>query len=75
MLWAADLTRLASTYRECLDQFQTALDFLTSQDREWILGKSLVHALNWPEPASALPLDKMPKPFVRRIGFVPGCQT
>jgi predicted TIM-barrel fold metal-dependent hydrolase len=53
MLWGADLTRLASTYRECVDQFQTALDFLTSQDREWILGKSLVHALSWPEAASA----------------------
>jgi predicted TIM-barrel fold metal-dependent hydrolase len=55
MLWGADLTRLTCTYRECLDHFQTALDFLTSQDREWILGKSLAHALNWPEAAAAQP--------------------
>jgi predicted TIM-barrel fold metal-dependent hydrolase len=54
MLWGSDLTRLTSTYRECVDQFQTALDFLTSQDRDWILGGSLIDALNWPEPTSVV---------------------
>lgn len=49
MLWGADLSRLTSTYCECLELFQEALDFLSKQDREWILGKALAEVLNWPE--------------------------
>ena len=49
MLWGADLTRLTCSYRECLDQFRTGLDFLSPQDREMILGKALEVALNGPE--------------------------
>jgi len=49
MLWGADLTRLTCSYSECLEQFRSGLDFLSSQDREWILGKALAQALNWPE--------------------------
>jgi predicted TIM-barrel fold metal-dependent hydrolase len=50
LMWGADLSRLTSTYRECLDLFQEALDFLSAQDKVWILGKSLAEVLNWPEP-------------------------
>src|SRR5258707_315190 len=49
MLWGADLSRLTSTYRECLDLFQLGLDFLSAEDKEWILGRALADALNWPE--------------------------
>jgi predicted TIM-barrel fold metal-dependent hydrolase len=49
MLWGADLSRLTSTYRECLGLFQDALGFLSPDDKEWILGKALAEALNWPE--------------------------
>jgi hypothetical protein len=49
MLWGADRSRLTSTYRECLDLFREGLDFLSAEDREWILGKALAEALNWPE--------------------------
>jgi predicted TIM-barrel fold metal-dependent hydrolase len=49
MLWGADLSRLTSTYGECLDLFQQALDFLSAEDKEWILGKALSQVLNWPE--------------------------
>jgi predicted TIM-barrel fold metal-dependent hydrolase len=49
MLWGADLSRLTSSYRECLGLFQEALDFLSEEDREWILGRALVEVLNWPE--------------------------
>ena len=51
LLWGADLTRLRCTYREGLDQFRSSLDFLSADDREWILGKSLAEVLAWPEPA------------------------
>ena len=49
MLWGADRSRLTSTYQECLDLFQKGLDFLTEEDKEWILGKTLAEALHWPE--------------------------
>jgi predicted TIM-barrel fold metal-dependent hydrolase len=49
MLWGADLTRLTSTYEECLRHFQEGLDFLTEEDKEWCLGKSAATILDWPE--------------------------
>lgn len=49
MFWGSDLSRLKSTYAECLDQFRTSLDFLSADDKDWILGKALAEALNWPE--------------------------
>jgi predicted TIM-barrel fold metal-dependent hydrolase len=51
MLWGADLTRLTSTYPECLRHFQDGLDFLTAEDKEWVLGKTAAKVLNWPETA------------------------
>jgi len=49
MLWGADLSRLSSSYTECLDLFRHALDFLSADDKEWILGRAVAEALNWPE--------------------------
>lgn len=53
MLWGADLSRLTSTYRECLEQFSRGLDFLSATDKEWILGRTLAEVLKWPEPKIA----------------------
>ncbi len=50
MLWGADLSRLTSTYRECLDLFRHELDFLSGHDKEWILGRSLENVLSWSAP-------------------------
>jgi predicted TIM-barrel fold metal-dependent hydrolase len=49
MLWGADLSRLRGPYRECLAQFHEGLDFLSADDKEWILGKSLAEVLKWPD--------------------------
>jgi predicted TIM-barrel fold metal-dependent hydrolase len=49
MLWGADLSRLTSSYSECLDLFRHALDFLSDDNKEWILGRALAEALNWRE--------------------------
>ena len=49
MLWGADLSRLRGTYKQCLDQFRYELDFLSAEDKEWILGRALAEVLNWPE--------------------------
>lgn len=51
MLWGADFTRLTSTYEECLHHFQEGLDFLTAEDKEWVLGKTAAKVLKWPENA------------------------
>lgn len=49
LMWGADITRLSSTYTECLKHFQEGLDFVSQEDKEWILGKTVAVALNWPE--------------------------
>ena len=49
LLWGADLSRLTSSYRECLDLFRKDLTFLTAEDKEWILGKTSTHVFRWPE--------------------------
>ena len=48
-MWGADLSRLTGSYRECLDHFRSGLDFLSTEDKEWILGRALAKTLNWPE--------------------------
>jgi predicted TIM-barrel fold metal-dependent hydrolase len=47
--WGSDVTRLAGTYRDCRRLFEEELDFLSAEDREWIMGHALAEALNWPE--------------------------
>lgn len=49
MLWGSDITRLSSTYEECLRHFQQGLDFLTEEDKAWVLGKTAATVLRWPE--------------------------
>jgi predicted TIM-barrel fold metal-dependent hydrolase len=49
LAWGSDITRMKGTYRECLALFQEALDFLSAEDKEWMLGKSLADVLKWPE--------------------------
>ncbi|MGE3908889.1 MAG: amidohydrolase [Chloroflexota bacterium] len=48
LLWGSDITRLRGTYDECLRLFTEALEFLSDEDKEWILGKSLAEVLRWP---------------------------
>jgi predicted TIM-barrel fold metal-dependent hydrolase len=49
LMWGTDLTRLRGSYRECRLLFQEALTFLSAEDREWILGRSLAETLHWSE--------------------------
>ena len=50
MLWGSDYTRLPCSYGECLDHFRLELDFLSAEDKEWVLGKTAAELLRWPEP-------------------------
>jgi predicted TIM-barrel fold metal-dependent hydrolase len=49
LFWGADITRLEGPYSDCVRLFSESLDFVSSEDREWILGRALAQALNWPE--------------------------
>jgi predicted TIM-barrel fold metal-dependent hydrolase len=47
LMWGSDFTRLRNgTYQQCLDHVRN-LEFLTDEDREWILGRSILEVLNW----------------------------
>ena len=49
LMWGSDITRLDKPYIECVDHIRNGLDFLSDDDRERILGRTLAEVLNWPE--------------------------
>jgi predicted TIM-barrel fold metal-dependent hydrolase len=48
--WGSDLSRLPGTYREAVTMFTEALDFLSRDDLEAIMGRALAGVLGWPLP-------------------------
>ncbi len=48
MLWGTDYSRLPCPYADAVRLFTEALDFLTSSDREWIMGRAAAEWLRWP---------------------------
>lgn len=52
LFWGSDVTRLEGSYADCRRLFEEELDFLSAEDREWIMGKALATALRWPEPSA-----------------------
>jgi len=50
-LLGSDVTRLKGSYGDCRRLFAEALDFLSDEDRELILGRALAECLKWPERA------------------------
>ncbi|RKS78958.1 putative TIM-barrel fold metal-dependent hydrolase [Actinomadura pelletieri DSM 43383] len=51
LMWASDTTRVrGATWRENLDHVRYTLDFLSEEDKVWILGRTAVEVLNWPRP-------------------------
>ena len=47
MFWGSDATRLASTYGENIRLFTEALDFLSADDKAWIMGRAVAEHLGW----------------------------
>lgn len=47
--WGTDITRISSlcTYRQCVTLFTEDLDFLSADDREWVMGRGLADWLRW----------------------------
>ena len=47
--WGTDYTNsfAAATYRERLTHFTEALDFLSEEDKDWVMGRAILERLNW----------------------------
>jgi predicted TIM-barrel fold metal-dependent hydrolase len=49
LLWGSDVSQMHDgDYRRCLDHVREALDFLSEDDKERVLGKNAAELLNWP---------------------------
>jgi L-fuconolactonase len=48
MIWGSDATRLTCPYKDNIRLFTEALDFLSSDDIGWIMGKSARRWCDWP---------------------------
>ena len=46
--WGTDMTGLPCSYRQALDFVAEAVDFLSSEDRAWVLGRGIAAWLDWP---------------------------
>lgn len=51
LMWASDTTRVrGASYRQILDHTRYALDFLSDEDKAWMLGRTAANVLDWPRP-------------------------
>ncbi len=49
LAWGTDASRFRrSTYQEAVDHMLHTIDFLTDEDKEWIMGRTISTVLNWP---------------------------
>ncbi|MDE1997029.1 MAG: amidohydrolase [Rhizobiaceae bacterium] len=49
LAWGTDASRFRrSTYKEAVDHMLHTIDFLTDDDKEWIMGGTIAKVLNWP---------------------------
>ena len=51
VFWGTDLSQLPCPYRQAVTLFTEELDFLSTSDKEWIMGRAIARWLNWPVPA------------------------
>ena len=47
MFWGSDLSRLTSSYSECVHHFTDGLSWLKGEDLTWVMGKGLKNWLRW----------------------------
>jgi predicted TIM-barrel fold metal-dependent hydrolase len=48
VFWGTDLSHLPCPYRQAVTLFTEELDFLSTADREWIMGRGIAEWLHWP---------------------------
>jgi L-fuconolactonase len=51
VFWGTDLSRLTCAYRQAVTFFTEELDFLSNDDKEWIMGRGIAEWLGWPVPS------------------------
>jgi len=51
VFWGTDLSQLPCPYRQAVTLFTEELDFLSTWDKESIMGRAIARWLNWPVPA------------------------
>ena len=47
MFWGTDLSRLPCTYRQGVTMFTEEIPWLTSRDKEWIMGRGVCEWVGW----------------------------
>ena len=47
MFWGSDLSRLTSSYSECVNHFTNGISWLKGEDLTWVMGKGLKTWLRW----------------------------
>lgn len=52
-MWGSDYTRLQCTYQESVDHFLHGLDFLSADDKRWIMGETAATLLRWPDGSAS----------------------
>jgi L-fuconolactonase len=50
--WGTDLSHLPCPYGQVVTLFTEELDFLSANDKEWIMGRGIAQWLNWPDPTT-----------------------
>jgi predicted TIM-barrel fold metal-dependent hydrolase len=50
-MWGSDLSRLPCPYSDWVNAMAEGLNCLSSDEVEWIMGKSIAQVLNWPQPS------------------------
>lgn len=50
--WGTDLSHLPCPYGQVVTLFTEELDFLSPNDKEWIMGRGIAQWLNWPDPTT-----------------------
>jgi predicted TIM-barrel fold metal-dependent hydrolase len=53
MFWGTDWTRLPCPWRQAVTLFTEELPWLSSHDKEWIMGRGLCEWLDWPMARAA----------------------
>ena len=47
MFWGTDLSHIPCTYRQALTLFTEELDWMSSTDKEWIMGRGICEWIDW----------------------------
>ena len=45
--WGTDITRMPCSWKECVSLFTEELPWLTEEDKEAVMGRSICEWLNW----------------------------